>query len=481
MEHLFLKLGIQCANSGLWEEAEKAFRQALTVNPNYAQALSNLGFVLKQTHHPEEAEAFLRKALKQDAGLIGAYNNLSLILMDTNRAAEAENLLCKAIRLAPSSPDLYNNLGSALQDLQRPRQAETAFRRAIECNPSFVYAYYNLGCLLKSVGRLDEAAQALACALTLRPDYKSAQLALASLYLLRGQFEKGWQLYNLCRMKKFSSKAGDLPLWQGEDLTGKQLLLFHEQGFGDTIQFSRYLPQAAALARRTVFWVQQQLHSLISSSYPEITLHTSKTAPDMAFDFACPLPNLPMLFKTTAETIPQQTPYLKATEARIHFWREALAAATPKATIKIGLVWAGNPKHHNDRNRSLPLAAFQPLLTLPETAWISLQLPAQIIPRQYPLLDYTEQLVDFSETSALIENLDLVITVDSAVAHLAGALGKEAWVLIPFEPDWRWQLARPDSPWYPGMRLFRQKRPGDWQAPLKEVKKRLEARLSTSV
>lgn len=481
MESLFLNLGIKCVNNGLWPEAETAFRKALELNPDYAQACSNLGFVLKQTHRLEEAEVYLRKAIGLNPKLIASYNNLSLILMNTNRPEEAEAVLRKAIRLDGNSPDLYNNLGSVLTDTGRSRQAEAAFQQAIKINPSFVYAHYNLGCLLKSAGHLEAAEASLRCALKLRPNYPSAQFALATLYLLRGQYEKGWELYNARRMKKASPKAAAIPRWQGKDLTGKTILLFHEQGFGDTLQASRYIPQVSSLAKHTVVWIQESLQQLMRSSFPEIDFYTDQDNPSQHFDYAGALPNLPMIFHMTEQNIPNDTPYLKVSEDVINAWRSRLQEKVNVSSYKAGLVWAGNPKHHNDRNRSIALAAFAALLSMDEIAWINLQIGSQTdnLPEcASSLLDFSSDLVDFAQTAGLIENLDLVITVDSAVAHLAGALGKETWVLIPFEPDWRWQLKREDSPWYPAMRLFRQRKPGDWQYPLKKVKEALQQRVS---
>ena len=479
MESLFLNLGIKCVNNGLWPEAEEAFRKALELNPDYAQACSNLGFVLKQTHRPEEAEVYLRKAINLNPKLIASYNNLSLILMHTNRLEEAEAVLRKAIHLDANSPDLYNNLGSVLTDAGRPRQAEAAFQQAIKINPSFVYAHYNLGCLLKSAGHLDESETALRRALKLRPNYSSAQFALATLHLLRGQYEKGWELYNAHRMKKASGKATAIPRWQGEELTGKTILLFHEQGFGDTLQASRYIPQVSTLSQHTVVWIQEPLQQLMRSSFPDIDFYTGKDNPSEHFDYACPLPNLPMIFHMTEQNIPNDTPYLKVSEEIINAWRSRLQEKTGASSYKTGLVWAGNPNHHNDRNRSIAIAAFDSLLAMDKIAWISLQAGSETdnLPEcASSLLDFSSDLVDFAQTAGLIENLDLVITVDSAVAHLAGALGKETWVLIPFEPDWRWQLKREDSPWYPSIRLFRQRKPGDWQYPLKKVKEALQQR-----
>lgn len=476
MEGLFLNLGIQCTENGLWKEAEEAFCKALELNPNYAQAYSNLGFVLQQTQRFTEAEACLRKALALDAKMISAYNNLSLLLMDTRRFEEAESVLRQAVRLSPKTAELHNNLGSVYIETERPRQAEASFRQAVKAKPSFAEAHYNLGCLFKSLGRLEAAEDSLRRALKLHSNYVDAQFALATLYLLRGQFDKGWQSYNSLRMRQHAARAASLPRWQGEDLTGKRLLLFYEQGFGDTLQFCRYIPQAAAQTAQSTVWVQPQLQRLLKASWSQLNFYTGEEMPPQEFDYACALPNLPMIFGAANTTL-SGTSYLTALPADILQKATWLKKTSAAGTFKIGLVWAGNPQHHNDRNRSLPLADFAALFSLPGISWVSLQ--AQIPEESavtWPenLLDASGQLSDFAATAALIANLDLVITVDSAVAHLAGALGKKTWTLIPFAPDWRWQLKRTDSPWYDSMRLFRQPKPGDWQTPLTAIRQELE-------
>ena len=476
MERLFLNLGIQCTENSLWKEAEEAFCKALELNPNYAHAYSNLGFVLQQTRRFAEAEACLRKALALDAKMVSAYNNLSLLLMDTRRWDEAEKVLRQAVQLSPKTAELHNNLGSVYLETGRPRQAETSFRQAVKVTPSFAEAHYNLGCLFKSLGRLEAAEDSLRRALKWQPQYADAQFALATLYLLRGQFTKGWQSYNALRMRQHAARAASLPRWQGEDLTGKRLLLFYEQGFGDTLQFCRYIPQAAAQADQTTVWVQPQLQRLLQASWPQLDFYCGEEAPAQEFDYACALPNLPMVFSADNDTL-SGVPYLKAPAADCLQKATWLKDPTTADTFKIGLVWAGNPQHHNDSNRSLPLSSLSPLFSLSGISWISLQaqIPAEST-TAWPesLLDASGQLQDFAATAALLANLDLIITVDSAVAHLAGALGKNTWTLIPFAPDWRWQLKRTDSPWYASMRLFRQPKPGDWQTPLAAIRQELE-------
>lgn len=475
-----LHIGVKMAKKGDLRQAEQAFLAALRINPGYAQAYSNLGHILNKLGRTTEAEACLRKSIGLNPALPGSYNNLSLILLDTDRLDEAEACLKAAITLDPGSPVLHNNLGLVLEDADRRREAETSYRQAIRLNPGYSDAYYNLANFLKRTQKLAEAESCYRQALKLRPDFRLARFALSTLYLLQGNFENGWESYNELRMKEDAREQGDIPCWQGESLTGRSILLFHEQGLGDSIQFVRYAEKVAAAAAKTVLWIQKPLERLMITSFSGVKIHCGGR-PQEDYDFACSLPNLPMLFNTTEKTIPQSSPYLQTAPEIVARWRAVLQKHGDGDLCRVGVVWAGNPKHHNDRNRSIPFAIFSKLLKISGVKWVSLQVGPQageaLADRRHTILDFTPDLTDFAETAALIENLDLVITVDSAVAHLAGALGKETWLLVPFAPDWRWQLAREDSPWYPAMRLFRQNNAGNWLNVLLRVKRTLKSKL----
>jgi Flp pilus assembly protein TadD len=292
---MLLNMGVKLAGRGNFPEAEKTFRQAIKLEPNYAQAYNNLGLMLYRQRRLSEAEVYLERAiaLNRDPD---AYNNLALVFMDTNRLDKAEACLHQAVKAKPKAPEIYNNLGLVLEDAQRLKEAENAYRQAIKLNPDYVEAHYNLGNFLKKTHRLGNAENAYLHALKLCPGFESARFALAALYLLRGQFAKGWKNYNELRMKEKSRRQGNIPLWQGEDLTGKSILLFHEQGFGDTLQFVRYAHMTADLAAKTVLWVQKPFESLMLTSYPQLIIHTGELSPDIPFDFACSPPILPMLF-----------------------------------------------------------------------------------------------------------------------------------------------------------------------------------------
>lgn len=479
LETMLLKVGVKLANQGNLPEAEKAFRQAINMQPKYTQAYNNLGLILYKQRRFAEAENYLEEAIKLN-GDPDAYNNLALVYMDTDRLDKAEASLHKAVKAKPRSPEIYNNLGLVLEDTMRFKEAENAYRKAIKLNPDYVEAYYNLGNFLKKTHRLGNAENAYLRALHLCPGFESARFALATLYLLRGQFSQGWSSYNELRMRQKSRRQGDIASWQGEDLSGRSILLFHEQGFGDTLQFVRYAGMVAKAAAKAVLWVQPPLAALMEASCAGLQVHAGEQAPAIPFDFASSLPNLPMLFQTSADTIPREIPYIFATDAVAGKWHELLQKTDGGRLYRVGIVWAGNPKHHNDANRSIPLSVFSKLFDNHKISWVSLQVdrPLGELPATASrVFSFENKLTDFAQTAGLIKNLDLVITVDSAVAHLAGAMGKETWILLPYLPDWRWQLDRQDSPWYPTVRLFRQNKPGDWSKVIEQVKLALEGNL----
>ena len=471
-----LRIGVRLAKQGDWQLAEAAFCRAIQLNPNYAKAYNNLGLLLQKTNRLDKAEACLLRAVELAPASPNIYNNLGLVFIDSGRRDKAEACLRQAIDLNPNIPEFHNNLGLVLEDKNCPREAETAYRTAISLKPDYPDAHYNLGNLCKNTKRLDEAEREYLHALTVRPGFDTARFALSTLYLLQGQFEKGWESYHNLRVKK--SRQLDIPRWQGEDVTGRRILLFHEQGLGDTIQFVRYAQMVSTLASDTVLWVQKPLQRLLANSYTALTVHSGEEIPAGPYDFACPLPALPMVCRSSENTIPQMTPYIHVPAGIFRNWEIALHNLCGN-TYRIGVVWAGNPKHHNDRNRSIPYDVFRGLFAVGQVCWVSLQLGsrAEDLVKSDKVADLSQDLSDFAETAGVIANLDLIITVDSAVAHLAGAMGKETWVLLPFAPDWRWQLDRNDSPWYPSVRLFRQDEPGNWQKVVQKVTTALDAKV----
>lgn len=368
-----------------------------------------------------------------------------------------------------------------MTDLGKIDIAENFFYRAIRVQPHYAAPYHNLGVLFTNLNRLEEAETCFCTALTLKPNDVQTEFSLATLYLLQGEYKKGWEKYDASRMVQHRRMQPSIPRWNGEDLQGKKIALYYEQGFGDTLQFVRYAALVAQLAAYTVLWVQVPLQRLLQTSFPALEeihgIENVNTIPPDDFDFSCPMPSLPLLFHTSAQTIPQSVPYITVSPDLIAKWERIVKAAHPHGNYRVGIVWAGNPDHHNDHNRSMELADLADLFTLDRVQWISLQLGAKV--RELDayagtIYDYHTELTDFAETAGLMTQLDLIITVDTAVAHLAGAMGKRTWVLLPFAPDWRWQLEREDSPWYPSVRLFRQQEPGIWKDVIDKVQLSLQ-------
>jgi predicted O-linked N-acetylglucosamine transferase (SPINDLY family)/ADP-heptose:LPS heptosyltransferase len=434
-------LGILLQNRGELDEAEACYRRAIEIAPRFAEAMSNLGAVLAERGRLEQATAWYKRAL-----------------------AEKDDL-----------PDAHNNLGSALAKLDRAGEAEALHRRAIELKPDFADAHYNLGVALHDQGRFDAALASYATALQLAPDKVDARWNHAFVLLLKGDFAQGWRDHEArWQRKQQPPRSFPQPLWHGEEIGKRTILLHDEQGLGDTLQFMRYVPLVAARAGRVLLQVQRPLLRLAAASLAGIEVFAEG---DLAppFDLHCPLLSLPLACGTMLDTVPAQIPYLKVDPAAVARWRNRIGSA---AGLKVGLAWAGNPQHKNDRNRSIALERMMPLFDAPGVRWFSLQVGERTADlARVPagkIASLADRLTDFGDTAAAITGLDLVIAVDTATAHLAGALGKPVWIMLPFVPDWRWLIEREDSPWYPTARLFRQHARGDWESVVQSVRAALD-------
>lgn len=473
----YLDLGIELIKRGDREDAVTAFCMAIKLDAKYVPAYNNLGLVLKDTDRPQEAAACFYRVLELDPENSYAYNNLGLLWMDAGDRGQAAECFRRAIALNPEQAAVYNNLGTVLEEQYCLAEAEAAYRRAIELRPRYPEAQYNLGRFLKVVQRLEEAVPYLLRAIELQPAYQEAKYSLASLYLQQGKFAKGWRLYEQSRRRRYGSSYFAAPHWQGEELTGRSILLYWEYGFGDTLQFVRYVPYIAALAAKTDLWVQQPLADLLANTYPELIVYSGTDAPAESYDYVCSLMSLPVILETCLENIPPAAAYVTRTHREAAAPWQQLLATIADDEYKVGLVWAGNPKHQNDDNRSISFSLLLPLLAVQTVSWVSLQVgprAGDIAGVACPVLDVSDGLTSFLDTARIIEQLDLVITVDTSVAHLAGSLGKETWVLLAFDADWRWLLTREDCPWYPSVRLFRQREPGDWPAVVARVRATLK-------
>jgi Flp pilus assembly protein TadD len=465
-------LGVALDGLGLPAEAEASYREALWLRPNFPEAHTNLGNVLFALGRPAEAEASHREALRLRPNYPEAHTTLGNALFALGRPAEAEASHREALRLRSDYPEAYTNLGIALSGLGQPAEAEVSHREALRLRPNFPEAHTNLGNALRDLGRLAEAEASYREALLLRPNFPDAHTNLGYVLLLTGRFEEGWKEYEW-RWKVrtfFSARDFSAPLWTGEAIGDRTILLHAEQGLGDTLQFCRYAPLIVGGAR-IILEVEAPLVRLLSRlpGVMQIVALGDNLPP---FDLHCPLMSLPRLFGTTLDTIPAATPYLSADPALAAKWQERLVGLDG---LRIGLVWAGAQRLNFpaaaavDRRRSLALKALAPLGEVSGVSFVSLQKDVPAVqagdpPHGLVVHDFTTDLHDFEDTAALIVNLDLVISVDTSVAHLAGALGKLVWLLNRFDTDWRWLLNRDDSPWYPTLRQFRQPHPGDWNS-----------------
>lgn len=477
---MYLDLGIKLVRGGDLENAITAFCKAIELDPSYAPAYNNVGLIFKNTNRLHEAEAFFCRAIKLSPNDCYAYNNLGLVLMDFGNLQKAEECFRRAIEIKPNYSAVYNNLGTVLEEICHLTEAEAAYRRGIQINPNYPELHYNLGTFLRVIKDFEQAEKHLCRAIELHPDYLEANFSLANLYLLRGNFGNGWGKFEKSRRKRHKYRQIKIPHWQGEDLTSCRILLCWEWGFGDTIQLARYAQLVEKLASETSLWVQKPLQRLLMTAYPNLKVYAGECLPQEQYDYVCSFISLPVIFNTCAETIPQTLPYIPASPAVSEIWHKDSEKVDNGNTYRVGVVWAGHPKHLNDAKRSIPFTIFNKLFAVPRVRWVSLQVGIRgedLIGTSYNVSCFSREPVDFLETAKLIENLDLVITVDTAVAHLAGTMGKKTWVLIPFDPDWRWQLEREDSPWYPTIRLFRQRKLGEWQEVVERVKMALQEEL----
>jgi tetratricopeptide (TPR) repeat protein len=514
-------LGATLHRLGRPEEAAEACRKALALAPDYAPALYNLGLALKEMDRLDEAAETYQKALAVRPGDPDTLNNLGGVLNALNRPAEAEAAFRRILPLREKDPEAHNNLGAALvaqgkfdegmaaytQAIAlRPNYAEAhcnigaafceqgrfaeaveAARTALAFQPTSATAHNNLGIALQALGRLDEAESALRAALRLQDPFPEAHYSLSTILLQRGNYRDGWREYEW-RWKggatNLTPRTFSQPRWNGEDLTGRTILLYAEQGLGDALQFARYASAVAARGGRVILEVAPPLVRLLGS-VPGMAQVVEAGRDLPPFDCHLPLMSAPFVLGTTLETIPADIPYVRPDPDQLAVWRDRLNGLDG---FKVGLVWSGDPRpqdpraHAIDKRRSLTLSQLTPVLQVPGASFISLQKgsPAkqlESIAAKWRPLDWMEGIADFAATAALVASLDLVITVDTSVAHLAGAMGKPVWILSRFDGCWRWLMDRDDSPWYPTARLFRQREPGNWDAVVAQVAEEL-ARLT---
>jgi Flp pilus assembly protein TadD len=436
------------------QEANGICADVLAASPDHPAALALQGIVAAMAGDPERGIVLLRRAIQLRPGNATWYAHLGSLCRSTHRLDEALIAGQESVRLDSSNPEHLVNLSLIFSDADDREHA--------------------IACLLRAIG--------------LKHDHADAHLAMAQNLLAMGDFDAGWIEYewrNLTEAGKATMPAMTSAPWNGMSLPNGKLLLVGDQGYGDTIQFARYIPLVADRCQEVIVGCSAEMEPLLAG-IPGVSQYCHRWTDVPGHAAHCRLSTLPYLLRTNLDTIPGQAPYLKADPARITHWGRRLDASLPAGVKRIGLAWTGRPTHPNDRRRSMPLAQLKIFADAGPAVFVSLQkpMPARDLEdmRHFPgMTDLSQDLTDFGETAALIQNLDLVITVDTAMGHLAGALGKPTWILIPKAADWRWMLDRQDTPWYPSVRLFRQQKPGAWDEPMGELLAALRNELAAAL
>jgi len=436
-------------DAGRLQDSEHSYREAVAIDPLHARAYNNLGCVLHMQGRLEEALAAYRRALDLDATLAQANQNYASIVRDPGALERAAAQYLAATRAEPGDAQAFNDLGNTLRELGRHREALEAYERALDIDPDLAQAHFSRSFVL----------------------------------LLLGDYAAGWREYDWrWRLPAFNAPMRRFaqPVWDGRELPGGTVLLHAEQGLGDTLQFARYAALVAGRCGTVVLESQRELAALMAE-VPGVAQVVARGDPLPPFDAHAPMMSLPSVFGTTLESIPWDGPYVHARAERAAQWD--LAAYGDG--LRVGLVWAGRPQQWDDRKRSLSLDQLGPLAGISGVTYFSLQIgeaakQAAQPPTGMRLVDLTGRIADFSDTAALVSRLDLVVTIDTSVAHLAGAMGALVWVLVAHAPDWRYHLGREDMPWYPSMRLYRQERDGDWSGAISRVAQALAQRAGTA-
>jgi Tfp pilus assembly protein PilF len=435
-----VQLALQLIQKADWPGAAKILEEEHSVHPENPEALHLMGIAAHHVGLSETAVGFVESA----------------------------------IRLKPDDPRYYNDCGEIYRKMGRLGAAIARFRRALSLNPQFYTAHNNLGSAFLEEGKIKQAIDCFQYVISKDSKNPNAHWNLSLALLLTGRFKEGWDEYEWRweSTQKTIKKSFSQPRWDGSFLSNRTVFISYEQGFGDALQFVRYIPLIQnERGGKVILECRPELTRLFQC-IPGVTLVEIGVSPP-AFDFQIPIMSLPRVFKTTLDNIPAQTPYLSVEPGLERHWHKRIKNSH---AFKVGLSWAGNKSHVNDRNRSCSFEIFHPLFETPGVEFYSLQKDeAGTTPvSDMPWIDFSGDITDFADTAALIRSLDLVISVDTAVVHLAGALAKPVWTLLPFIPDWRWLLERKDSPWHPIMRLFRQPSPGDWNSVIRQAADELE-------
>ncbi len=466
---------------GQLQAALASYDQAIAIEPTYAEAYCNRGVVLQELGQWQSAVDSQDRAIATKPDYAEAHCNRGVALQALRQWPAAIASFDRAIDIKPGYAKAYSNRGMALHESMQLEAALASYEQAIAIQANYAEAYSHRGLALHALGQLDAAVASYDQAIALQSDYGQALFNKSLSLLLRGDFSIGWKLYEW-RWEDVNSQARKRnfaqPLWLGDaPLAGKTILLHSEQGYGDTIQFCRYAAVVAAQGARVILEVQKGLLGLLSGLDGVAEL-LERGMPLPAFDYHCPLMSLPLACRTALETIPGRQPYLRRDAGKVQHWSTRLGAKTKP---RVGITWSGSAAHSNDSNRSIALSTWLPYLT-GDCDYISLQKDVResdqtALAQHSPLRHFGEDLQDFGDTAALCSLMDVVVCVDTSVAHLSAALGIATWVLLPQVPDWRWLVDRDDSPWYPCITLYRQSTRGDWPGVLTRVAADLKSQL----
>jgi tetratricopeptide (TPR) repeat protein len=473
------------------QSALNFFGQSAQINPGHAESHYNLGLCHARLGNPAKAIEHYSRAIELKPEHTNSLNNLGAIYFEKRNFEEAERLYRQALEFEPNNNNAICNLGNIKLAQNKPDEAIECYNRAINTKPgediefSFACAYNNIGFVKIEYGQLDEAFHYFDKAIETDPDYVEAYFNKARAYLLQGDFENGWEFYEWrIKRKDFGSRRFLKPRLANQDAAGKTILVYTEQGLGDAIQFIRYLPLLREKGCRIVFECNKILIPLFSGLdwFDAIIPQTTDAEPQAEYDYQIPLLSLPYYFKTNISTIPGGVPYVNVYNETVEKWGKIINA---DKNFKVGIVWAGNPGHIRDHDRSCKITDFLPVFNTNGVSVFILQkgeAAKQVKDILAPYTDMNRYGFDsegtFYDIAAIIKNLDLVITVDTSIAHLAGALNKPVWTLVTYTPDWRWMLNRNDTPWYPSMKIFRQPEAGNWKAVFNNIKEELTKMIS---
>lgn len=463
------------------EAAIESYRAAIAHDGNNAAIHLNLGSAMDEAGNLDGALEAYKEALRCDPRSARAFNNLGNVYDKRQQYSRAEEAYRSALRLQPDLPDAWYNLAGVLARQDRPKEAEAAYRGALRLRPEFVEAVINLAGVVQDMGRFTETIELLRHAVGLQPLSAEAHFNLGLALLQSGVWEEGWTEFEW-RHKTAEAlthaRGGTYPAWDGVVRPEETLLVRAEQGYGDTLQCARFIPLLVTDKVRVVVECRPELLPLFEGWRDRVAL-TTPEHPAVGVTREIGLLSLPALLRVTPYTIPSRVPYLRAPADRSAAWRARLSAG--RRALHVGIVASGNPDHRNDRKRSIPQQELLPLFGVQGVVWHTLLSPSDVqaegFPPGLPVVHHGDEIKDFGDSAALVENLDLLISVDTAPVHLAGALGCPVWVMLPYNPDWRWLLVRNDTPWYPTARLFRQPGPGEWM-PVVELLRNELARIA---